>query len=184
MRLATCPPGTSLTTPKNCGACGKKCKAPYSSCQAGKCTLPACKGGAACIQCDEGFARCEKSHRCLNMRTVENCGKCGESCSPLQTCSETRKCIAVNPSMHLYYGEVNAYGWKEGTLVIAYPVNMGVIEVIGTPFKPIMTLKTIEDLNVKTNTYKFTVKDPLQKLSFTAKLRNFSTKKIFILKPQ
>jgi hypothetical protein len=90
-KLAKCKPGfdncdgdqangceTSLDTVSDCGECGKVCTV-----QGG---TPSCAGGiCTAASCDEGFADCdgEIGNGCeTSLRTLENCGVCGQACSP------------------------------------------------------------------------------------------------------
>jgi hypothetical protein len=68
---------TSLRTLTNCAACGITCDRANAaeSCDTGACTLGACNAGYA--DCDlDGGNGCE-----TNIRTLNNCGTCGTTCS-------------------------------------------------------------------------------------------------------
>jgi hypothetical protein len=69
---------TALNTVTDCGQCGKVCEVPdgVASCAGGICTAAECEEGRA--DCDGDVENgCETS-----LRTLENCGVCGQPCTP------------------------------------------------------------------------------------------------------
>lgn len=82
--------GANLNTdPQNCGVCGRVCSFPNASavCVNGNCAIGVCAPGFA--DCNGVLADgCE-----TNLSSNENCGACGNVCSPGQVCSNG-SCVA------------------------------------------------------------------------------------------
>jgi hypothetical protein len=76
------------TDPNNCGQCGKVCRAPRTSCVAGKCVCPPGRARSAAsdtLCCPEGQTECAGA--CVDLSTdPNNCGQCGVQCPQGDTC--------------------------------------------------------------------------------------------------
>jgi hypothetical protein len=82
---------TKLDTPEHCGSCDVACSGATPYCSGGRCTAVQCDATHA--DCDNDNVTCE-----ADLRSLTDCGACGESCGPLSnatvTCA-TGQCAAT-----------------------------------------------------------------------------------------